>query len=94
MLTREGTGLHDFGYWGLATDGFKVITPKDWENDRERLVAYVIQVIEQLRQGRFEIDSRKDDCTQRCDYSAVCRVKQVRAAGKVRDDVPRLELKL
>ena len=51
-------------------------------------------MIEQLRQGRFEIDSRKDDCTQRCDYSAVCRVKQVRASGKVRDDVPRLELKL
>ena len=94
VLTREGTGLHDFGYWGLATEGFKVITPKDWENDKERLVAYVIQVIEQLRQGRFEIDSRKDDCTQRCDYSAVCRVKQVRTSGKVRDDVPRLELKL
>ena len=57
-------------------------------------MAYVIQVIEQLRQGRFEIDSRKDDCTQRRDYCAVCRVKQVRASGKVRDDVPRLELKL
>ena len=51
-----------------------------WDGER--------QYVAELRRGTFVVDSRKDDCPQRCEYGAVCRVRQVRSAGKVRDDVP------
>jgi RecB family exonuclease len=93
ILAQEAAQLYDVGYWALAGDGFKPIALKDWEHDREALEAFVIQTVAQLRQGVFAVDSRKDDCTSYCEFSAVCRVRQARAAGKLRENVPNLELK-
>jgi hypothetical protein len=93
VLKAEGFGLHDVGYWGLKKDGFKPIPLAAWEEDRAALEAYVVAVVNQLRRGVFVVDSRQEDCTDYCDYRTVCRVRQVRNAGKTRADVATLELK-
>lgn len=92
VLRPQEAVLHDVGYWGLASSGFKPIPLKNWECDRQALEEYVTAVVAQLRQGVFVVDSCKDDCTARCEYSSVCRVQQVRAAGKARENPPGLEL--
>ncbi|SIN98064.1 PD-(D/E)XK nuclease superfamily protein [Singulisphaera sp. GP187] len=94
ILKTAEVRLHDVGYWALAADGFKSITLKNWDQDREALETYVTDVVGQLRQGQFVVDSCKDDCIQRCEYSSVCRIRQVRAARKVREGEPSLELKV
>lgn len=94
VLQQMGAQLHDIGYWGLAADGFKAIAFKDWNHDRESLEKYVTDVVGQLRQGRFVVDSCKDDCIQRCEYGSVCRIRQVRSTRKVRDKRPWIELKV
>ncbi|HMB06888.1 MAG TPA: PD-(D/E)XK nuclease family protein [Isosphaeraceae bacterium] len=94
VLARETAGLHDVGYWGLGGDGYKPIPLDAWPDDQARLEAYVLAVVDQLRRGAFAIDSRKDDCIHRCEYGAVCRIKQVRALGKRRDDAPSLILNI
>lgn len=95
VLQQAAVSLHDVGYWGLAGDGFKSIAFKNWEGDRQALEEYVTGVVAELRQGLFVVDSYKPDCVQRCEYGSVCRIRQVRAARKVRDDDgPSLELKV
>jgi RecB family exonuclease len=94
ILAQHSAGLHDVGYWGLGRDGYKSIPLKEWPEDQARLEQFVLDVIKQLRDGVFAVDSRKDDCQERCEYGAVCRIKQVRALGKRRDDAPTLILKI
>jgi ATP-dependent helicase/nuclease subunit B len=91
-LVDSGATLHDVGYWSVGTDGYKSIELKDWDQSRSRLEAFVLEVVEQLREGVFVIDPKKEDCTRSCDYRAVCRITQVRASGKCRDHVPSLDL--
>lgn len=94
VLDPGEAALHDVGYWGLATTGFKPIVLKDWSRDRDALEAFVTSVVAQLRGGGFAVESCKDDCTHRCEFSSVCRIRQVRSAGKSRDDRPELELSI
>lgn len=94
LLDEEGATLHDVGYWGLSADGFKPIALQEWDQDRARLEGHVIALVNHLRHGVFPIDPRKDDCTQRCEYHAVCRIRQIRTQGKRREDALRLELKV
>ena len=88
----DATALHDVGYWGLRGDGYKPIPLPAWPEDQVRLEEFVVAIVALLRHGEFPVSSRKTECAQRCEYSAVCRVEQVRAAGKRRDDVPQLLL--
>jgi ATP-dependent helicase/nuclease subunit B len=94
ILAEESAGLHDVGYWGLGGDGYKSLVLQAWPDDHDRLEQFVLDVVKQLRNGIFAVDSRKDDCTKRCEYSAVCRIRQVREHGKHRDDAPTLVLKI
>lgn len=94
VLQKTTALLHDVGYWALAGDGFKPIALKQWESDRQALEEYVSGVVGQLRQGLFIVDSCKDDCVHRCEYGSICRIRQVRAARKVRESGPHLELKV
>ncbi len=43
--------MHDVGYWGLATHGFKPIGLKHWDDDRKALETYVTNVVGKLRKG-------------------------------------------
>lgn len=93
VLKPEGISLHDVGYWGLKKDGFRAIPFPDWREDQAAIEAYVIALVNLLRKGVFVVESRKEDCTSFYEFSAVCRVRQVRASGKSKTNVPPLELK-
>ncbi len=91
-LVDAGATLHDVGYWGIGADGYRSIELKDWEQARPRLEAFVLEVVDQLREGVFAVDPKKEDCTRSCDYRTVCRINQIRSSGKRRDHVPSLDL--
>ena len=93
LVLKGAAALHDVGYWRLSGDGFKTIRLPAWAEDQQRLENHVIDLVNHLRHGIFAVDPRKDDCTQRCEFAAVCRIGQIRAQGKRREDVLRLELK-
>jgi hypothetical protein len=84
--------LYDVGYWSLGRDGFKPIRFLEWDEDQDRLEGYVVALVDHLRHGIFVVDSRKDDCTSRCEFASVCRIGQIRGLNKRRDDGLRLEL--
>ena len=99
---RESVPL-DAAYWGLKDSGFKrmhtmavlsdgtVTTPAEWETYRDRLEAYLLELIDSIRSGAFPVSPRKSDCQARCEYRNVCRIVQVRRARKTWDAAPRLE---
>lgn len=104
-LAGEAAGPVDVGYWALASKGYqsvKTMIPtakskaradqaETWETFRQDLETYVLSLVAHLRAARFPIAPRSEDCTRICDFSAVCRIKQVRTAEKVWADAPRLE---
>jgi RecB family exonuclease len=88
----------DFGYWGLRDQGYRSIAlakngdlDSAWERYKERLQAFVIALVAQLRQAKFPVSPRDENCTTRCDFSAVCRIKQVRALQKSWEQAPQME---
>lgn len=81
-LAGGGVELADVGYWHLAGKGFKAIPLKDWPEQRARLEGVVAGAVGRLREGRFEVLPRKQDCTRSCEFRTACRVGQVRASGK------------
>jgi len=82
-LAGESAGPRDVGYWDLRGKGYTKIDLSDWAGTKARLEAAVLGAVASLRTGRFVIDPCKDDCTRSCDYSAVCRIGQVRGIAKV-----------
>ncbi|MDR3634508.1 MAG: hypothetical protein P4L84_11945, partial [Isosphaeraceae bacterium] len=64
---------------------------KHWAEDRAAFEDYVIALARLIRGGNFVVNSRREDCTKFCEFSAVCRIRQVRAVGKERDGFPTLE---
>jgi ATP-dependent helicase/nuclease subunit B len=92
VLAEEDATPRDFGYWSLDDDaGYKPIPLKEWETFRERLEAFVLAWSALLRAGTFPIAPRQDHCTRYCDYRSVCRIGQIKAAGKVWAGAPRME---
>lgn len=86
LVFAEGeASLHDIGYWGLRDEGFKPIAFESWEQDQERLLDHVMATIDRIRRGVFVVSSRKPGCEQYCEFRNMCRVRQVRAAGKRHD---------
>lgn len=73
------------GYWGLKEAGYKEIDFKaSWDAVKEATLKRVSETLKRLRSGEFVIAPRKDDCERYCEYRNVCRIRQVRAAGKAR----------
>ena len=66
----------------------------EWAEEQHRIEAFVIDLVNHLRHGVFPVDPRKDNCTQFCEFNAVCRIGQVRSQGKRREDALRMELKV
>jgi len=82
------------GYWGLKKDGYKEIAFSDWQQVKEELEAHVLRVVDRIRDGVFAVDSRKPGCESYCDYRSICRIRQVRLAGKRRDEDDDLQLSI
>ncbi len=88
------SGEHSFeglGYWSLPKDGFRGVNLGDWGGYRDRLTAFVLALVAELRGGAFPISSQKKGCPKFCDFHSVCRVKEVRVLAKVWVDRPTLE---
>jgi len=88
-LLYEGSaaGPLDVGYWGLKKEGYKAIVFKEeWEETKRATAERVLDVIHRLRSGEFVIAPRKEHCETYCEYRSVCRIRQVRAAGKAREE--------
>jgi ATP-dependent helicase/DNAse subunit B len=88
LFENNEVGLLDVGYWGLKGKGYKPIVFKEWDEVRRSLVERVFEVIRRLRGGEFVVDPRKDHCETYCEYRSVCRIRQVRAAGKSTEPEP------
>jgi RecB family exonuclease len=82
VFQDEATVLADLGYWSLKSDGYKPISFGDWEQDKADLIAHVLSIVDQLRAGVFVVHSRREGCETFCDFRGVCRIRQVRQAGK------------
>jgi len=94
ILGEEAARPAGVGYWGLKKEGYKEIALPDWEQLKEELEAHVLGVVDRIRDGVFAVDSRKAGCESYCDFRSICRVRQVRLAGKRRgeQDDPQLSI--
>ena len=82
--------LLDVGYWSLPKDGYNRVKLDDWAAYRADLIEFVTAIVAKLRDGSFPVASRKKDCHKFCDFHAMCRVSQVRRAGKLWSEMPLL----
>lgn len=79
------------GYWGIKEKGYEAKFVKkskkgpqqlaeevlaNWEEELDRLLPAMVQSI---RQGEFPVYSADEKCTERCPYSTICRVNQIRS---------------
>jgi ATP-dependent helicase/DNAse subunit B len=94
ILGDEAARPVGVGYWGLKKDGYKEIAFPDWQQVKEELEAHVLGVVDRIRAGVFAVDSRKAGCESYCDFRSICRVRQVRLAGKRRGEEDDLQLSI
>ena len=92
MLGDDTARPAGVGYWGLKKDGYKELTFEDWQRVKDELEDHVLGVVDSIRNGVFAVDSRKAGCESYCDFRSICRIRQVRLAGKRRDDDEGLQL--
>ena len=93
----------DVGYWALRDRGYRPLvslanvrdgsySPRDdWRPGNERIVAYVLDLVDRLRRGMLPVYPAEQECERTCDYRVVCRLRQVRAAGKPWPEAPVIE---
>ncbi len=72
----------DVGYWSLKGKGFKAVKIDDWEKVFSGVESRVLDVVDAIRTGEFDVDPAADECEQTCPYAMICRIKHVRAAEK------------
>jgi RecB family exonuclease len=98
ILAGRGIEPDSAGYWSLKKDGYKSLVKMNddgttpWPILREALERFVVELAQQLRQGRLPVRPRANDCMTRCDYSTVCRIGSSKRVGKVWNGAPTLEL--
>jgi ATP-dependent helicase/DNAse subunit B len=88
VFGNEATPLQA-GYWGMASGfdsrgalaSFKEKAP-DWKGTQSAVHELIHSFIENIRHGKFPVDSRDKDCTGACDFRMTCRVAQVRSLKK------------
>jgi len=94
ILGNDAAGPAGVGYWGLKKDGYKELTFPDWQQVKDELEAHVLGVVDRIRDGVFAVDSRKAGCESYCDFRSICRIRQVRLAGKWRGEDDDLQLSI
>ncbi|MDX2036133.1 MAG: PD-(D/E)XK nuclease family protein [Isosphaeraceae bacterium] len=92
LLEGAAEEIADVGYWGLAKKGFTRIAPKPGAGGWEAVLSSVEEKLQEqimrLRSGIFTVSPVKDDCTRACEFSSVCRIAEVRRAGKLDSVAP------
>lgn len=84
---ESALGPPDVGYWGLGKDGYKSIALKEeWDEIKRKTAERVLEVIHRVRSGEFVVAPRREHCETYCEYRSICRVRQIRAAGKTREE--------
>lgn len=81
VLGGLGATFDEVGYWGLADKGYGK-AEINWAELYRPLEEKILGAVDRLREGRFVVQPRTEDCTRKCDFSAVCRIGQVRLARK------------
>jgi RecB family exonuclease len=84
----------DFGYWALKDKGFrptKLAKTDDWQSYAGRLERFVLALADHLRRAEFPVAPRSEHCMKHCEYTNACRIRQVRAIGKVWVESPAME---
>ena len=92
MLVDEAAAPAGVGYWSLRKEGYKEIELPDWPTLKDLIVAHILGVVDRIREGRFEVDSRKSTCETYCEFRSICRIRQVRLAGKQREHETNFQL--
>ena len=92
MLASEAASPAGVGYWGLKKEGYKELVFPNWQQLKEDVVAHILGVVERIREGVFAVDSRKPGCESYCDFRSICRIRQVRLAGKRQEDEKDVQL--
>ena len=85
-------------YWLVTDTGPKGVLPRQamaWHSDpdawakfRGQLEGWVAKLVGRLREGRFPLAPRSDNCTETCQFGQVCRISQSRNLGKAWDLEP------
>jgi ATP-dependent helicase/DNAse subunit B len=80
------------GYWsmsaGFDAKGVLAKLPQDverenyWQQVNQTTHRVVRGLVHAIRRGEFPVFSRDQDCTSRCDFHAICRVRQARSLKK------------
>ena len=93
----------DAGYWALRDDGYKPLVAmaelrdgelrpgRGWRPGPERISAFVLELVDRLRRGMLPVHPTEPECERTCDYRAVCRIHQVRHAGKEWCEAPAMD---
>jgi ATP-dependent helicase/DNAse subunit B len=79
-------------YWLVIDGGAKVALPAHprkavawfdetaaWRKVRELLQHWIVTLVSGIRRGDFPLKPRSEQCTQTCDFGAICRISQSRA---------------
>jgi hypothetical protein len=103
---QENPRALDAGYWALRGKGYRpiveMIINRDgdlyqdsrWKPDvgPDRIVAFVLDLVDRLRRGMLPVHSAEPDCDRTCDYRTVCRFHQVRQARKPWPEAPSMDV--
>jgi hypothetical protein len=82
ILAEASIQLRDVGYWALRKEGYQPIAFPEWAAVQAELESYVAELVDRLRRGTVVVGSQLDGGGSFCDFRAICRVRQVRQAGK------------
>jgi len=96
LLSNQNALPWRAGYWYVKDDGFKqkqavvfseqqngrLHESEEWSQLKQMLLARVLALVHGIRAGQFPMHSADEECTNRCDFSTVCRISQVRSLEK------------
>ncbi len=100
LPAEENPRAIDAGYWALRGKGYAplvtlaeyrdgdLFSREGWKPGPDRIVRFVLDLVDRLRLGMMPAQFEKPDCERNCDYRTVCRFHQVRQARKPWPEAP------
>ncbi|MEW4567756.1 PD-(D/E)XK nuclease family protein [Tautonia sp. JC769] len=100
LPAEENPRAIDAGYWALRGKGYAplvtlaeyrdgdLFSRDGWKPGPDRIVRFVLDLVDRLRRGMMPAQYAKLDCERNCDYRTVCRFHQVRQARKPWAEAP------
>jgi ATP-dependent helicase/DNAse subunit B len=91
VLAEQRARPLGLAYWLVMEDGPKLVLPgsrkalawlneaEEWQTLRETLRRWVLELAARIRNGEFALKPREENCTDRCDFSQICRISQMRS---------------